>query len=163
MTMTRYDFSPLYRSAIGFDRLAQFIDSTARDTSGYPPYNIELLSDDDYVISMAVAGFAENELDIEIRDNVLTISGKKENKGDRKYLYQGLSERSFKRSFQLTDYIVVKGAALENGLLNVQLQRIVPETLKPRKIAINSEDETKATITQSTTATNTVEEESIAS
>ena len=141
------DFSPLYRSFIGFDHLAGLIDQASRSEkqSTYPPYNVELLSEDQYRITMAVAGFAENELEIETKQNNLVITGTKINtvqqnsagKTQRKFLHQGIAERNFERKFQLGDHIKVIGAFMENGLLNVDLEREIPEALKSRKIAIN--------------------------
>lgn len=142
--MTAYDFSPLYRSAIGIDRLAQLMENTMRsdNQTSYPPYNIELVDEDRYRISMAVAGFARNELDIEVANDTLTISGSKaKEEGTRHYLHQGIAARGFQRQFQLSDHIKVKGAHIENGLLHIDLQREVPEALKPRRIAIDSADD----------------------
>ena len=139
--MTNYDCSPLYRSAIGFDHLASLLDkvsATERSNSAYPPYNIELLDADQYRISMAVAGFSEDEISIETENNFLTISASKNDKDeDRKYLHQGIAERDFKRQFRLEDHVEVVSATLKNGLLHVDLVREIPEAMKPRKIAIN--------------------------
>ena len=146
---TSTDFSPLYRSFIGFDHLAGLIDKASRadKQSSYPPYNVELLAEDQYRITMAVAGFSEEDIDIESKDNSLVIVGTKnidtKNAGDdkrtatRKFLHQGIAERNFERKFQLGDHVKVIGAFMENGLLHVDLQREIPEALKPRKIAIN--------------------------
>lgn len=139
--MRNYDLTPLYRSAIGFDRLAQLAEHAAsnKGNSGYPPYNIELLSENRYRITMAVAGFAMEELDITSEGDKLVVKGTKaDQEGERKYLYQGIAERGFERTFQLADYVTVIGADLENGLLNIDLQREIPEALKPRKIEISS-------------------------
>ncbi|MEJ6113143.1 Hsp20 family protein [Aeromonas salmonicida] len=136
--MRSIDFSPLYRSAIGFDRLANLIESAASNgNAGYPPYNIEQLSDNDYHISMAVAGFTQEELELSFQENLLTVKGSKQAESDRNYLYQGIAERGFERRFQLADYVRVKGADLKNGLLHIELMREVPEAMKPRKIEIN--------------------------
>lgn len=136
--MRSIDFSPLYRSAIGFDRLANLIESAASNgNAGYPPYNIEQLGDNDYRISMAVAGFTQEELELSFQENLLTVKGSKQVETDRNYLYQGIAERGFERRFQLADYVRVKGADLKNGLLHVELVREVPEAMKPRKIEIN--------------------------
>ncbi|MDF2402299.1 MULTISPECIES: Hsp20 family protein [Aeromonas] len=136
--MRSIDFSPLYRSAIGFDRLANLIESAASNgNAGYPPYNIEQLSDNDYRISMAVAGFTQEELELSFQENLLTVKGSKQADSDRNYLYQGIAERGFERRFQLADYVRVKGADLKNGLLHIELMREVPEAMKPRKIEIN--------------------------
>ncbi|HHQ4647584.1 MAG: Hsp20 family protein [Aeromonas popoffii] len=136
--MRSIDFSPLYRSAIGFDRLANLIESAASNgNAGYPPYNIEQLGDSDYRISMAVAGFTQEELELSFQENLLTVKGNKQAETDRNYLYQGIAERGFERRFQLADYVRVKGADLKNGLLHIELVREVPEAMKPRKIEIN--------------------------
>ncbi|MFQ2540725.1 Hsp20 family protein [Aeromonas caviae] len=136
--MRSIDFSPLYRSAIGFDRLATLIESAASNgNAGYPPYNIEQLGDSDYRISMAVAGFTQEELELSFQENLLTVKGSKQADTDRNYLYQGIAERGFERRFQLADYVRVKGADLKNGLLHIDLVREVPEAMKPRKIEIN--------------------------
>jgi molecular chaperone IbpA len=136
--MRSIDFSPLYRSAIGFDRLANLIESAASNgNAGYPPYNIEQLGDSDYRISMAVAGFTQEELELSFQENLLTVKGSKQAESDRNYLYQGIAERGFERRFQLADYVRVKGADLKNGLLHIDLVREVPEAMKPRKIEIN--------------------------
>ncbi|REL28965.1 heat-shock protein [Thalassotalea euphylliae] len=139
---TSTDFSPLYRSFIGFDHLASLMDKAARNEKqpSYPPYNIESLAEDKYRITMAVAGFAEEELDIESKQNHLIITGTKASAADkteRKFLHQGIAERNFERKFQLGDHVKVVGAFMENGLLHVDLEREIPEALKPRKIAIN--------------------------
>ncbi|MGY3969519.1 Hsp20 family protein [Aeromonas enteropelogenes] len=137
--MRSIDFSPLYRSAIGFDRLANLIESAASNgNAGYPPYNIEQLGDSDYRISMAVAGFTQEELELSFQENLLTVKGNKQADTERNYLYQGIAERGFERRFQLADYVRVKGADLKNGLLHIDLVREVPEAMKPRKIEINS-------------------------
>ncbi len=136
--MRSIDFSPLYRSAIGFDRLATLIESAASNgNAGYPPYNIEQLGDSDYRISMAVAGFTQEELELSFQENLLTVKGNKQADTGRNYLYQGIAERGFERRFQLADYVRVKGADLKNGLLHIDLVREVPEAMKPRKIEIN--------------------------
>ncbi|BEE15753.1 MULTISPECIES: Hsp20 family protein [Aeromonas] len=136
--MRSIDFSPLYRSAIGFDRLATLIESAASNgNAGYPPYNIEQLGDSDYRISMAVAGFTQEELELSFQENLLTVKGNKQADTERNYLYQGIAERGFERRFQLADYVRVKGADLKNGLLHIDLVREVPEAMKPRKIEIN--------------------------
>jgi len=139
---TPQDFSPLYRSFIGFDHLAGLIDKASRadKQSSYPPYNVELLAEDKYRITMAVAGFSEQDIDIESKQNTLIIIGTKassEDKTSRKFLHQGIAERNFERKFQLGDHVKVIGAFMENGLLHVDLEREIPEALKPRKIAIN--------------------------
>ena len=139
--MNAFDFSPLLRSAIGFDRMARLVD-TARATSegsSYPPYNIERTGDDAYVLTMAVAGFGSDDLEITAQDNVLAGSGKApQDADDRRYLHRGIAGRAFERRFVLADHIRVRGADLRNGLLYVTLQREVPEALKPRRIAIGT-------------------------
>ncbi|WP_299494821.1 Hsp20 family protein [uncultured Shewanella sp.] len=138
--MRNYDLTPLYRSAIGFDRLAQLAEHAAskKANSGYPPYNIELIDENHYRITMAVAGFNMNELDITNEGDKLLVKGiKPETSTERNYLYQGIAEREFERTFQLADHVKVVGANLENGLLDIDLEREIPEALKPRKIAIN--------------------------
>ena len=137
--MRNVDLSPLYRSFIGFDHLAGLLDSAnrAEKGSGYPPYNIESVADDQYRITMAIAGFHESEIDIQSEQNTLVVKGiKAEQTDQKKYLYQGIAERNFDRRFQLGDYIKVIGAELENGLLHILLEREIPEALKPRKIEI---------------------------
>lgn len=140
--MRHFDLSPLYRSTVGFDRVGSLIDaalSAEPSAPTYPPYNIEKVSDDAYRISVAVAGFTEDELNIEAKDGQLTISGAK-NETDEKdapsYLYRGIAARAFERRFQLADHVRATGAALQNGLLHIDLVREVPEALKPRKIEI---------------------------
>lgn len=136
--MRNYDFSPLYRSAIGFDRLVNLLETgQSQSNGGYPPYNVELVNENQYRISIAVAGFAEQELEITAHDNLLTVKGAHANEpAARNYLYQGIAERNFERKFQLAEHIQIKGANLQNGLLYIDLERIVPETLKPRRIDI---------------------------
>ncbi|GIU36752.1 Hsp20 family protein [Shewanella schlegeliana] len=139
--MRNYDLTPLYRSAIGFDRLAQLAEHAAsnKGNSGYPPYNIELINEHRYRITMAVAGFSMQELDITSEGDKLLVKGTKADATDeRTYLYQGIAERGFERTFQLADYVTVIGADLENGLLNIDLKREIPEAMKPRKIEIGS-------------------------
>ncbi len=144
--MRSFDFSPLYRSTVGFDQLQSLLDSVTREAGSptYPPYNIERLGESDYRISMAVAGFAESDLALEVKQNVLTISGKRAEPEGVNYLHQGIAGRSFERRFQLADHVEVKGATLENGLLHVDLVRQIPEQLKPRQISIESASKAKA-------------------
>jgi molecular chaperone IbpA len=145
--MRTYDLSPLFRSTVGFDRLADMLDSVAQFDTGvsYPPYNIERTDENHYRISLAVAGFAEKELHVEVKEGVLTVQGKREGEKEaapaKNYLYQGIAGRSFERRFQLAENVEVRGAQLENGLLHVDLERIVPEEKKPRRIAINGKPE----------------------
>lgn len=140
--MRNVDLSPLYRSFIGFDHLASLLDSANRTekSNGYPPYNIESVAEDKYRITMAIAGFSENELEIQSEQNTLVVKGIKsaadEKAPQKKFLYQGIAERNFERRFQLGDYIKVIGAEMENGLLHIELEREIPEALKPRKIEI---------------------------
>ncbi len=139
--MRTVDFSPLYRSVVGFDRLAALLDaaSTAESAGGYPPYNIESAGENAYRIEMAVAGFKPDELNIEVKENVLTVQGRKAaNDADRRFLHRGLAERDFERRFQLADYVVVVDASLADGLLSISLKRELPEAMKPRRIEIAS-------------------------
>jgi molecular chaperone IbpA len=138
--MMMIDFTPLFRTAVGYDRLASMLEEAARsDANGYPPYNIELTGEDRYRITMAVAGFTENDLDIEVKQNVIRVSGKKAaEERERKFLYRGIANRAFERRFQLADYVRVEGAQLENGLLLVDLVREIPEAMRPRRIEIKS-------------------------
>jgi molecular chaperone IbpA len=134
----RFDYSPFFRSTVGFDRLIDML-VTASD-QGYPPYNIERSDENNYRVSVAVAGFGEKDLTVDVKDRVLTIAGNREGEGAKPgaYLHQGIAGRAFERSFQLAEHVEVKGARLENGLLHVDLERIVPEEKKPRRIAINA-------------------------
>jgi molecular chaperone IbpA len=137
--MTTVDFAPLFRTAIGFDRLARLVDTAAagQDAQSYPPYNIEKTGDDTYRLTMAVAGFRPEELDITVKDNTLYVSGRVSPETQKtEILYRGIAGRAFERRFVLADHIVVEGADVNLGLLHVGLKRVVPESLKPRKIAI---------------------------
>ena len=137
--MNAIDFSPLYRSTVGFDRLANLLDNALQQnhSTGYPPYNIESVDENQYAITLAVAGFSEDELDIQTEQGVLTIRGKKaEDKKERNYLHQGIATRGFERKFQLADHVEVKTADLTNGLLTVSLTKEVPEAMKPKRITI---------------------------
>jgi len=137
----RTDYSPFYRSTIGFDRLFNLLDTATKFDQGstYPPYDIEATGENQYRITMAVAGFGEKDLEIESHENVLTIKGNKaETEESKRFLYHGIAGRSFERRFSLADHVVVSGAKLENGLLHVELKREVPEALKPRKIEISN-------------------------
>ncbi|NOU51430.1 Hsp20 family protein [Pseudoalteromonas sp. JBTF-M23] len=141
--MQTVDLSPLYRSFIGFDHLASLMDAAARNEKqpSFPPYNIEALGSDKYQITMAVAGFTEQELSLESEGNALLVKGEKQDKEpnqDRKFIHQGIAQRNFERKFQLGDHVKVLGAELENGLLIIDLEREIPEALKPRKIEIGS-------------------------
>lgn len=148
--MSTFDFSPLYRTVVGFDRLASMIDTAARldGAQGYPPYNIEQSADDEnaYAIELAVAGFAEADLDLEVKEGQLVIIGKKDSaEQNRRFLHRGIAERGFIRRFQLADHVVVTGAVLKNGLLRVELKRELPEAMKPRKIAISATETPQVT------------------
>jgi molecular chaperone IbpA len=134
--MDGFDFSPLFRSTIGFDRLMRLADSATRVDAGYPPYNIEVVGDNAYRLTMAVAGFAPEDLDVTVKETELLITGRKTDENGRKYLHQSLARRGFERHFQLADHIKVVGANLENGLLHVDLVREIPEAMKPRRIEI---------------------------
>ena len=137
--MRPYDFAPLYRSTIGFDRLFNMLDSVSGsgEEVGYPPYNIERLGENRYRITMAVAGFGRDDIKIESKDTALTVRGEKKPETDgREFLHRGIAQRSFERRFQLADFVEVTGADLKDGLLHVDLQRNLPERMKPRTIAI---------------------------
>lgn len=139
--MRTFDFSPLFRSTVGFDRLVPLLDAAMRLDEGtsYPPYNIEKLGENEYRITMAVAGFKPEELNIEVRENTVLISGQRsEDNGQGQYLHRGIAGRGFERRFQLADHVQVKGASLENGLLHVDLVRVIPEAMKPRRIEIQA-------------------------
>ncbi len=139
--MRTFDMNPLYRSTVGFDRLFNLLDGVSGNentNATYPPYNIERTGDASYRVTMAVAGFSEDELSIESRENTLNVKGEKRPTDDdgAEILYRGIAGRSFERGFQLADHVEVKGASLENGLLHIDLVRELPEAMKPRKIAI---------------------------
>jgi molecular chaperone IbpA len=142
MVMDRFDFSPLFRSTIGFDRLTRLVDAATRVDNSvptYPPYNIEKTGEDAYRLSMAVAGFAPEEIDLTVHENSLLVTGKaKKEDEDGRYLHRGIARRAFERRFSLADHIKIVGANLENGMLHVDLARDVPEAAKPRKIAIGT-------------------------
>ncbi len=146
--MRTVDFSPLYRTIVGFDRLADMIDTAAKQepAGGYPPYNIEQLGEHEYRIELAVAGFSEDDLDIQVQENVLTVAGKRipaEDAEGRNFLHRGIAERSFERRFHLADNVEVRDAELKNGLLAVRLERQIPDEKKPRQIAINGKSGAK--------------------
>jgi len=138
--MRTLDFSPLYRSVVGFDRLADLLDAASHESAtGYPPYNIERTGDHEYRIEIAVAGFKPDELTIDVKEAVLTVTGRKAaNDGERRFVHRGLAERNFERRFQLAEYVVVTEANLADGLLSINLKRELPEALKPRRIEIGS-------------------------
>ena len=140
--MRSYDFSPLFRHSVGFDRMQRLLDSAVdhgqTTSNSYPPYNIEAVGEDAYRIAMAIAGFSEADLDIIAKDNALSVKGEIKSQGESKYLHQGIAGRAFERNFDLADYVKVVDAQLENGLLHIDLVREVPEAHKPRKIEIKS-------------------------
>ncbi|MGH6888903.1 MAG: Hsp20 family protein [Rhizomicrobium sp.] len=142
--MRSFDFSPYFRSTVGFDRLFDLLDALPQyDTAqSYPPYNIERTDETHYRITLAVAGFDEKDLTLEVREGVLTVQGKREETGESRsaYLYQGIAGRAFERRFQLAENVEVRGAKLENGLLHIDLERIIPDEQKPRRIPINGGD-----------------------
>ena len=144
--MRHFDLTPLYRSTIGFDRFGSLLDqltSLEGDAPSYPPYNIERVGENDYRISMAVAGFGESDLSIGVKENTLSVRGEKgAEQENTTFLHRGIASRSFERRFQLADHVVVKGASLENGLLHVDLVRELPEAMKPRTIPISTKNET---------------------
>jgi molecular chaperone IbpA len=137
---TTFDFTPLWRSTIGFDHLADLVDASLRQATddNYPPYNIERSSEDHYRITLALAGFAPEDVAVTAEQNTLTIEGKKAGKDEREYLYQGIAARPFRRIFNLADYVQVKEASFKDGLLTIDLAREIPEAMKPRRIAIGS-------------------------
>ncbi len=140
--MNTIDLTPLYRSSIGFDRMGSLLDNALRSqkaSAGFPPYDIETTGEDRYAITLAVAGFEESELDIQVEKGVLCVRGKKADEEEEKsYLYRGIANRSFERKFNLADYIEVRGADLKNGLLTISLVKEIPEAMKPRSIAIKA-------------------------
>jgi molecular chaperone IbpA len=140
VAMRTFDPTPLWRSTVGFDRLFDLIENTLSlpGEDNYPPYNIERTGEDSYHISLALAGFAPDEITVTAEQNMLTVEGRKADKGDHQYLYQGISGRPFRRQFNLADYVQVKGASLKNGLLQIDLVREVPEAMKTRRIPIKS-------------------------
>lgn len=146
--MRRFDLAPLYRATVGFDQIADMMDRVLTDSQSapsYPPYNIEKTADDAWRISIAVAGFAEDDLSVEVRENALFVSAKKaEEADDKTYLHRGIAMRAFERRFALADHVRVSGASHVNGMLHIDLVREVPEALKPRQIAISSGDTVEA-------------------
>jgi len=137
--MRTFDPTPLWRSTVGFDRLLDLLDDSTRLTAedSYPPYNIERTAENEYQIALALAGFTPDEVSITAEQNVLTVEGPKTSKGEHEYLYHGISARPFRRVFNLADYVQVKAASFDNGLLKIDLARELPETMKPRRIAIS--------------------------
>ena len=152
--MRAIDFAPLYRSTVGFDRLFAKLDGLSQpEGQTYPPYNIERTGENAYRVSGAVAGFGEGDLQIESRENVLTVKGERtEEKSEGEVLYRGIAGRSFERRFQLADHVEVKGASLKNGLLHIELVRVIPEAMKPRKIEIVAADNGNAAQLEATAA-----------
>ena len=155
MVMDGFDFSPLFRSTIGFDRLTRLLDAATRvdsDSLGYPPYDIEKTGDDAYRLTMAVAGFSPSELDITVHENTLLVTGKARKEEEKKngygYLHRGIARRAFERRFSLADHMKVTGANLDNGMLHVDLVHEVPEAAKPRKIAIGSSTPVQPQVTE---------------
>lgn len=149
--MNTLDLTPLYRSSIGFDRFGSLLDSALRSeqSAGYPPYNIEVVDENEYAITLALAGFDEADIDIQTEKGVLTIKGKKESvQEDKQFLHQGIANRSFERKFNLADHVEVQGARLEKGLLTINLLREIPEAMKPKKILINQASEEQKTLSQ---------------
>jgi molecular chaperone IbpA len=145
--MRHFDLSPLYRSTVGFDRLFSMLDQSSAPDAGnsYPPYNIERTGENAYRISIAVAGFTDRDISIEVKENALSVRGEKQAQTEQRaseFLYQGIAARSFERRFQLADYVHVTGASLENGLLHVDLVREIPETKKPRLVPISANGKT---------------------
>jgi molecular chaperone IbpA len=152
MVMDRFDFSPLFRSTIGFDRLARLVDTAARVDStaqSYPPYNIEKTGEDAYRLTMAVAGFSQDEIDITVHENTLIVTAKAQKDDEAgRYLHQGIARRAFERRFSLADHLKVTGASMDNGLLHVDLVREVPEAMKPRTIKIAGSAPTRPQVTE---------------
>ncbi len=144
--MRPFDFAPLYRSTVGFDRLFHMLDDMGNGAEdvGYPPYNIERIAENTYRITMAVAGFAREEISVEVKETALTVKGeKKPEEAKREFLHRGIAQRGFERRFQLADYVEVVGADLKDGLLHIDLARNIPERMKPRTIAIGSAEAQK--------------------
>jgi len=154
--MRTYDLSPLFRSTVGFDRMMRLLDAAARTDDAapsYPPYNIEKTAENSYRITMAVAGFAQDELNVSVQEDVLTVSAKaQKTEEEPRYLHRGIARRAFERRFELADHIQVTGASLVNGLLHIELKREVPETMKPRSIKISSDEGKKAQVIESKAA-----------
>ncbi|GJM06186.1 MAG: heat-shock protein IbpA [marine bacterium B5-7] len=139
-----FDLTPLFRTSVGFDRMAQLLDQANRidQTPSYPPYNIESIDDNNYRITLALAGFGDNDLEITSEQNTLTVKGKKENDVEGKFIHRGIANRTFERRFQLADHVKVRAANMNNGLLHIELEREIPEEMKPRTISIGTERKT---------------------
>ncbi len=133
-----YDFAPLFRTAIGFDRLARLVDTLPQEAAGYPPYNIEKTGEDAYRVTLAVAGFSADDIELTVKDNALLVSGKTADDEKGEFLHRGIAARAFSRRFVLADHMVVEGAEMVNGLLHVAIRREVPDSAKPRRIAIST-------------------------
>ncbi|BBK34369.1 molecular chaperone IbpA [Stella humosa] len=147
--MTNFDFAPLFRSTVGFDRMMRLLETQAGEAPSYPPYNIEKTGDDAYRITMAVAGFAAADLEVVVRENTLTVVGRGTPDADgTKFLHRGIARRAFERRFELADSIKVVGSALDNGLLHIELKREIPESAKPRTIPIAAANQPQAYIDQ---------------
>ncbi len=138
-----YDFSPLFRTAIGFDRLARLADTLPQDAASFPPYNIEKTGEDSYRVTLAVAGFGPDDIELTVKDNALLVTGKLADEPRAEYLHRGIAARAFSRRFVLADHMVVEGAQLVHGLLHVSLRREVPESAKPRRVAIETVTQAK--------------------
>jgi molecular chaperone IbpA len=141
-----YDLTPLFRTAIGFDRLARLADTMPQEVASYPPYNIEKVGEDSYKLQLAVAGFSADDIELTAKDNALIVAGRVAEEVKGEFLHRGIAARAFTRRFVLADHMVVESADIANGLLNISIRRVVPEALKPRKIAINTVANTAKTI-----------------
>jgi molecular chaperone IbpA len=133
-----YDFAPLFRTAIGFDRLARLVDTLPQDATSYPPYNIDKTGKESYRLTLAVAGFSADDIELTVKDNALVVAGSVAEEPSKNELHRGIASRAFTRRFALADHMVVEGADIANGLLHVTIKRVVPESAKPRRIAINN-------------------------
>ncbi len=139
-----YDFAPLFRTAIGFDRLARLVDTVPQEAASYPPYNIEKTGEESYRVTLAVAGFSAEDIELTVKDNALIVAGRVAEKGE--FLHRGIAARAFTRKFVLADHMVVEGADIANGLLHVAVKRVVPESAKPRRITVNTVSKPARTI-----------------
>ncbi len=139
-----YDFAPLFRTAIGFDRLARLVDTLPQEANSYPPYNIEKTGEETYRLTLAVAGFSADDIELTVKDNALLVAGRvTEEAAKGEFLHRGIAARAFSRKFALADHMVVEGADIANGLLHVAIKRVVPESAKPRRVAINTQPAAK--------------------
>ena len=141
-----YDFAPLFRTAVGFDRLARLVDTLPQEVASYPPYNIEKIGEDSYRVSLAVAGFGPENIELTVKDNALLVSGNLAEEAKGEFLHRGIAARAFQRRFVLAEHMVVEGAELVNGLLNISVRHVVPESAKPRRIEITVPKTTNQTI-----------------